>query len=414
MTQTAQKNIRRERWLDIPVSKVGIGIILALVYYLFFAPIEYLPDRSVVKYAGILIVGIYVVYHAKIILQRKYLSMNIVVALFIIFSFISSFINRNSISTRDPVLAAIVYFGTFFETLLVLEVVAERRLLRFTVKLYLILTSITVLITDLLLFLFPSLFNQFGHLYLVGTKFGVSYIHVQLLVWMLLYKKIKSIKSILFYAFLIAIEILSIGVSIYVDCMTGAIFSILFLCLYFLFRNGIKILANPIIIELVLVFFTIIFFVWSSLLENEYIVSFIVNVLGRDPTMTSRMIIYKRVLEVMQGHWLLGYGYGSAYEISRNIIGAPNLQNGLLNWMMMCGLVPTILILVMLFVAFKRLNTRKAQFALYPVIIVLYCYSIIASVEVCISGHYFFWIFFIYVFSIYFKDAKHKQLCKVM
>lgn len=109
--------------------------------------------------------------------------MNIVVALFIIFSFISSFINRNSISTRDPVLAAIVYFGTFFETLLVLEVVAERRLLRFTVKLYLILTSITVLITDLLLFLFPSLFNQFGHLYLVGTKFGVSYIHVQLLVW---------------------------------------------------------------------------------------------------------------------------------------------------------------------------------------------------------------------------------------
>lgn len=68
MTQTAQKNIRRERWLDIPVSKVGIGIILALVYYLFFAPIEYLPDRSVVKYAGILIVGIYVVYHAKIIL----------------------------------------------------------------------------------------------------------------------------------------------------------------------------------------------------------------------------------------------------------------------------------------------------------------------------------------------------------
>ena len=405
MTQANQKSMRREGWLDIPASKVGIGIILVLVYFLFFAPIEYLPDRSIVKYMGILIVGLYVAYHAKILLQRKYLSMNIVVALFIIFSFISSFINRSSISTRDPVLAAIVYFGVLFEVLLVLEIAAERKLFGFTVNLYLVLTTITVLITDFLLFVLPSLYNRFGYLYLVGTKFQVSYIHVQLLVWVLLCKKNRGIKSFSFYGCLIAVGILSIFVSIYVDCMTGAIFSILFLFFYCLFQKPVKVLANPLVIEIVLIFFTVIFFVWSSLLENEYIVSCIVNVLGRDPTMTSRMIIYKRVLEVMQGHWLLGYGYGSAYEISQSLIGAPNLQNGLLHWLMMCGLVPTFLILVMLFVSFKRLNARKAQFALYPVIVVLYCYSIIASVEVCISGHYFFWIFFIYVFSTCFKDS---------
>ena len=100
---------------DLVVKKdiLLLGFILFLLYFIFFAPIRYLPDRSIIKYAAILIVGIYILFHLRVVLQKKYFLMNLMVVLFVLMVFISAFINRNTTQDRNPFLSSIVYFGGF-------------------------------------------------------------------------------------------------------------------------------------------------------------------------------------------------------------------------------------------------------------------------------------------------------------
>ena len=124
------------------------------------------------------------------------------------------------------------------------------------------------------------------------------------------------------------------------------------------------------------------------------------------------MLIYENLPIILNGHWLLGYGYGSAYEICTEMIGAVNAQNGILNWLIEVGMVSTILMLGIFFVSFLKIKTN-VNF-LFPVIVVVYCFSIIASVEVCIDCRFLFWIIFIYVFSVNPSVSKQKEKFRIV
>lgn len=399
----------------IPVSKCGYIIILAFVYYLLFAPIAYLPDRSIIKYGMILIVGLFVLYNIKVILQKKYLSMNILLLLFVVVCFISSIINRNTISSRDPFLASIVYMGTLVEALLVFEILAEKEGFSFIINILYRLTIFTVIITDFLIFFVPTLFSIYGHNYLVGTKFGVAYLHVQLIVLLFLRRTTKLYKTNFFYVLTVLYSALAVFISIYVDCMTGVMLTSIFLLVYFIFYRIRRALANPVLIVVVLLIFCVMLLINSAIMENEYVQNFIINIFERSPTMTGRTRIFEHISYIMAGHWALGYGYGSAYEITMELIGAPNVQNGLLNWCLECGIFAAILIIAMLFNSFRKVKYCDKE--LYPVVVILYSFCIIASIEVCISGQFFTWMFFVFVYSTYtchlnYKDYKTKFIKK--
>lgn len=397
---------------DLVVKKdiLLLGFILFLLYFIFFAPIRYLPDRSIIEYAAILIVGIYILFHLRVVLQKKYFLMNLMVVLFVLMVFISAFINRNTTQDRNPFLAAIVYFGGFCETLILLEIVAEKKQFNFLIDLYYKLTLITIIVTDFLIFFVPSLSSVMG--YLVGTKFQVSYLHMQLFAWFLLRSKIYKHKKIKYNLFFSLYYIFSVFISIYLDCMTGTIALVLFLLIYLIFKNKATLLANPIIMLLVLLFFCLFLFIFNSILDNEYVQFFITDILGRDLTLTGRMLIYENLPIILNGHWLLGYGYGSAYEICTEMIGAVNAQNGILNWLIEVGMVSTILMLGIFFVSFLKIKTN-VNF-LFPVIVVVYCFSIIASVEICIDSRFLFWILFIYVFSVNHSVSKQKGKFRIV
>lgn len=398
--------------LAIPASKVVNACVLALVYYLLFAPIAYLPDRSIIKYGMILLVGLFVVYNIKVILRKKYLSMNILLLLFVVVCIISSIINRNTISSRDPFLASIVYMGTLVEALLVFEILAEKEGLLFIINVFYRLTVFTVIVADILALLMPSLFYSFGGYYLIGNKFNMSYLHVQLIVLLFLRRTTGLYKKNLFYILAVLYSVLSIFISIYVDCMTGLMLTAIFLLIYFVFYRIRSVLANPVLVVVVLLLFCCLLFVGSSILNNEYVYNFIVNVLGRSPTMTGRTRIFERIPYIMAGHWALGYGYGSAYEITMELIVAPNAQNGLLNWCLECGIFAAILIVAMLFNSFRKVKYYNKE--LYPLIVILYSFCIIASIEICIGGQFFTWMFFIFVYSSYeYKLNNRNQLRKI-
>lgn len=384
----------------MPAKKFGYAVILLLSYYSLFARLNYISN--IFRYIMLFIVGLFVLFHLKIILKKKYLSLNFLTILFVLWCLFSSYINRNSISSRDPFLASIVYFGAVLETLLVIEILVEKYDPTFVVKLFYYYTLTTVIVADFLIFAVPSLVHQYGGVYLVGTKFSVSYLHAQLIALLITKQSISDRKDNFHCVKLILLIVYSVFISIYVDCMTGVIVTVLFFAIYYLFTKARKILMNPFVVVVFLLLCCSILMFSDAMLENNFVQDFIVNVLNRSLTLTGRTEIYERLPEIMQGHWLLGYGYGSDYEISMRLIGFANTQNGLFNWCIQCGLTSAVLIVIMLFFSFK--NAKESKTTVYPIVVMIYCFCFIASVEICIEGMFFTLMFLVSVITNYEKN----------
>lgn len=382
---------------NLPIKKIWYGLILVFIYFLLFAPISYLPANSIIKYISILIVGLFVVSNYKIIFQKKYFSLNIFLLLFVLWGFITSICNHHTISTRNPVLASIVYFGLLMETLFSMEIINEKYKSGFILKIFYFLTLALIIVTDLLIIFQPSLYYQYGSNYLVGSKFKVSYLHSQLLVLLLTKQKICGGNKKLFYFAIILYSVLIIFISFYVDCMTGILLFFFFVIIYLLFSKAKKLLAHPLLAVFILLFFTFFVFFSDELLKNNFLQDFILNVLNRDLSLTGRMFIYAKLPELMSGHWILGYGYGSVYEICIRTIGYANTQNGIFNWLLQMGIPSVILLFIIIYISFRK--TKYFVNDIYPVIVLLYCFNIISAIEVCIDEQYLFWIFFLYIVS---------------
>lgn len=108
-------------------------------------------------------------------------------------------------------------------------------------------------------------------------------------------------------------------------------------------------------------------------------------------------MIYRSINVVMSGHWLSGYGYGSSYEICMNTIHFPNLQNGVLDFIMQQGIISFILLLLIIFMVFhyasKYKTTRSTGFS---VAIILYTYAILGMVEITIGQTFLVLLFMFY------------------
>ena len=407
MNNVSQNFITKNKGLTIPKDDFILAVLFSLLFFFFFSPISYLPDRFILKYVSLLIVGLYLLSNIKVILQKKYFSLNFLSVLFVLCIILFAFINRNTISDRNPFFASIVFSGYFLETLFLLEIFAEKNKIQKIISLFYNLTIITLIITDFLIFFVPSVYKAYGE-YLIGTKFQVSYLHAQLIVLFLLKNNIKRYNQVEYWVKFLFYWVLSIFISVYVNCNTGLLANVLLGVGFIVFKNRQRIFSNPVLIVLFLLICCSFLFFADSILKNEYVQYFIVDVLHRDLTLTGRTNIYEQIFQVLDGHWLMGYGYGSSYEVCTDTMGYANTQNGLLNWILECGILVAVLIVAMLYVAFSKI--KKCGKFLFPSIICIYVYSLIASVEVTINAQFLFWILFIFTFSSYYNSSKRAAL----
>ena len=116
---------------------------------------------------------------------------------------------------------------------------------------------------------------------------------------------------------------------------------------------------------------------------------FVVNVLHRDVTATSRTRIYMLLPVLMRNRYLLGYGYGTTYELGIRLGGFPNTQNALWEWIWQCGIIGTALLLCIIYFiiryadrAHKVSNDQHSKYML----ILLYLFSVLATVEITIDS----------------------------
>mgnify|MGYP000152170206 CR=1 FL=1 len=227
--------------------------------------------------------------------------------------------------------------------------------------------------------------------YFVGTKFAVVYQHLFLLTLFMMVNSSSLMKKnslnnyrvrFTFYALLI----LTIILSLYVDCMTGVIGTALFFVFSLLVRYNSKMMASGgMFIGAVLASFA---FMWvvPSILLNENVASFITNKLNRSLSLTGRTLIFERIPQIMQGKWLLGFGYGSSYEICRRYIGFADTQNALMEWIMQIGVLGSVLLCLMLCYCITRLNKNIMIYTewVWPLAFV-YTYVALGTIEITYS-----------------------------
>ena len=288
--------------------KINIyGLIGTLIYLTtFFNPTTF--NYNNLKYLLIVIIGYLLLKKCKKRILRKNIVINSMVCIFLIISLIISYYSRG-LMLRNSFLASIVFAVVFIELVIYLEIMAEKNLIDVCLKCWYRCAIVVTLITDVL----AILMGANSGLYFIGTKFIVVYQHLFLLMLFMSVNadKLKKRNSLSNYTvkvkFLI-IFILTIIMSVYVDCATGLTGTVLFFGISLLTLKFQKVFSNPIFFVLLVILSYVAMWNINTILLNKNISDIITIFLNRELTLTGRTVIYAGIPKLMKNHWLSGFG----------------------------------------------------------------------------------------------------------
>ena len=141
---------------------------------------------------------------------------------------------------------------------------------------------------------------------------------------------------------------------------------------------------------------------------NPWLSYFITEVLNKQITLTGRVKIYNRFGEIMQNHWLFGYGYTSDRIIE--VTKLANTQNGFLQVIYVGGLVSFAVFMIMMFYIIAqiiKIKNKKEQNILFSALMAFFA---IAVIEIPFHSVLFYMLLaIIYVYSCREKGVKDVQ-----
>lgn len=216
--------------------------------------------------------------------------------------------------------------------------------------------------------------------YLTGNKFVVSYLHMLALGLMalsaLLVERRLTRRT---QALLLLYGIYSVVICKLAACSTGILgIACLVVLLLFPLGDGTKsLLAKPWVMFCGLGAANIMLLT-KWILNNSLVQYVIVNLLHEDLTLTGRFVIYDRLWSVIQAKPLLGYGYEST--IITDLLGYGNAQNGILQYLVDCGVVGTVVFLLCWIRCIRAGQQRSGT--LWPLFALTYAFSFCSLVEV--------------------------------
>lgn len=384
-------------------------IFMILFFHISFISMPYIQSYNMLKYAIAAITAVFLLPKFKLLFRKKYRTVNTILLVFLTIILITSYINRNTISSRNVFLAAIIYCTIILEGFLLFQYYEYKNKTNHLIKIIFYLTLFYIIITDLLIFIKPGLLVQYEGYYFIGNKFTVAYTHIFLTI---LYWQLKisnntklSSENKLSLSLLICATIF---ISAYINSGSGIVAS-LFLIIFMCFNGNIKkMLSNPITPTVTVLVSCSFFFLFGSILGTSVMKFIIVNVLGKDPTLTGRMIIYSNITDILPGHIFTGYGHGSTFEVCMELLGAPNTQNGLLEILTQYGVFGVIAFLVLIYVCFK--NNKIANLNnVFPHITMLYVYIFLASIEITLGQNF---ILILGLIILYFKNNEKNKISR--
>ncbi len=402
--------------------KIKISTILAvLTYILVFFSTTYF-DYNPLKYVLIVVVGLIHVIYMSIERWRRHRVINVAVILFCMVTIVVSYINRDSLQERNPFLAAVVFGAILFEMLLTVECFSDNGMMMDLVKIFYRMTVIVLIFTDILA-ICTELHVTYEDNYLIGDKFPVIYMHFFLMAFFLTYKNVAPNRirqsSCVNRAVLVLYILLTTFMSVKLESSAGIVGTIAFVVFLWIAEADINILYNAKIFIIALLLSAVFMVGVEVLLQNQTIVYIVTQLLGEDITLTSRTLIYATTPSIMKSHWLIGYGYGSSYEVFMKY-GIVNAQNGVMEWLEQVGFIGTIPLIIWMSIAMKKqknalqngeVKKRTTQYA--SLVALVYVFIFLATVEITLSIQTFGLLLIIYGFK---KESKKARdivaICK--
>lgn len=248
------------------------------------------------------------------------------------------------------------------------------------------------LINDILSLVFPEKFYGNGQ-FILYSKFAIAYLHM--FVFALSIEVCKNNKF-----FCLLIWFLSICMCIYMGSGTGVTCFVVMMIVLVL-PHGVKAqLCRPVVAICCMLICSVFPFCYSMILNLPFVQHLIVNVLHKSLDLTSRTMIYKSLGKLLGQNPLFGFGQENNYNVCQKYLKlneyeyAPDVQNGLLDWVVSYGIVGAALLLLLLILCLQRGRfVWNSSF-----IALIYAYFFAGSIEIPFDSLFFFVIAF-YAFS---------------
>ena len=284
------------------------------------------------------------------------------------------------------------------EMMVLMVWVSEKGYVQYLIKFLFRYVLILVLITDI--FLFTGILQFYSgryEAYLIGSKFTVSYMHMNLMtLWVIQQNKIIHVKQFSRLGLCLG-AIFLFAVSIRVECMTGLIGCLLlFICLFVVdspkSKKRLGRLNSPAVLSSALGLNLIFPFVSELVLSIPLVQYFVVDVLGRNDTLTGRTNIFNLFSEKMSGHWLFGYGMGNQNVAAMELFGYSNAQNSTLQWVLQGGIVTLLALVLLMNLVIQNQSRSQNRVQMMPLIVLIYVYIILGMVETTFSMSFLLWL----------------------
>lgn len=365
-----------------------------------------LPFFSLIKYPLLLVGGMSLLYAANIILKnfrkKKYFYVLMAVAAFCAMLVLTAFANRSPRIGSNPMYYTVRLILYLIELFLLAVWAAEagksEQVMDFVFHYVLIL----VLITDLLFFTRILVFYSGRHeMYIVGTKFSVSYLHMNLVTLWFVRKNMRLSREAITKRRMFLLIIFVLAVSIRVDCMTGVIGCVALMVFFAMLNTRIQRqfvrFTHPLFLFLVLIASAAFPFVAEKLLSLPVIRYVIEELFGRSSTLTGRLSIYTEFFERTKGNLLWGFGYGNGNAVSERLFSVANAQNALLQWVLQVGVPTTLVLCMLMLLIFGQMFRSHKQREIMPLAVLIIVYIIMGTIETTFNMSFLMWFAFIFM-----------------
>ena len=371
------------------ISKLEVVIIIyaILIFHIIFITF---PSCYVNRYDSIrrileLIMIIILFPFYKIFINKKYLKYNCSLLLFLFFSILSDYINRNILPTEKTLVVGCMYSMEILELSLFCEILHKKNKMEYGIKVLYKITLFYCILSDLLMIINPIRVvtpkNVTIDYFLVGGKFSLCYLHILLLsLYCTVYQKELFKRK---YSLLV-LFLLSLVVAYKSECSTAILGFVFGLFLFINRKKFSRLCSKPIYLVAFILLCNFILLIGYSLLINNPITQQILNLLGEDPTLTNRENIFKDMYAAINQSPIWGYGFGNNNYISVLFTGAEDVQNGIFDCLLSYGIVGTILLFLYSIKSIKNGSTNSVY--LY---IGLYIFILFTMVEITFRNQFF-------------------------
>ena len=387
------------------VSFDGLVMFFALLSISSFALLEHvsipIPAFSAVKLPLLYVGGVCLLTRVNLFLRnyKKVKYFYVLAALFTLCALLllSAYGNRNPSIGSNPMHSTLRLLLYLVELFLLAIWISEAGKCKYAINFLFWYVLILVVVTDFLflsrIIVFTS--GQYEN-YLIGTKFSVAYMHMNLLTLWFIRNNLRLYKEGRSKRFVLLASLFLLVISWRINCMTGVIGCLIlgywFMTMNMPLQRRTIPFASPVILWCFLLASLVFPFVAERIVSIPIVSAIVENVLDRDATLTGRLAIFRTFGEKMGGHWLWGYGYGNGNTAAVRLFQCANAQNAQLQWILQAGLPVAFMVDVLITIVIKQLSRSSRKRQIMPLAILIYVYIILGMVETTFSMSFLLWL----------------------